>query len=475
MNSTLVTVSDWNRNRRRFLKDTAGGLGALALARLLHGSAQATRAPGHWRPKAKRVVYLFQSGGAPQMETLDHKPELARRRGEEVPDSIFNGQRLTGMTAGQSSFPVAPSVFDFRPHGQSGQWISEVFPHLGKIADDIAIVNSMVTEAINHDPAITFLQTGFQIAGRPSMGAWLSYGLGSENDNLPAFVSMLSGSGGQPLYDRLWGSGFLPSNHQGVRFRSGSDPVLYLNNPAGVSRGIRRTSLDAIADLNRLHAQEVADPEIENRITQYEMAYRMQASVPELTDVSKEPESVFRLYGEAARKPGTYAYNALLARRLLERGVPFVQLFHRGWDTHNNLANQLRARVNDTDQASTALVQDLKARGLLDDTIVLWGSEFGRTVYCQGDLGQKSYGRDHHPRCFSMWMAGGGLRPGHTYGKTDDYSYNIVENPVSVHDLHATLLHLMGIDHERLTYRFQGRDFRLTDVHGKVLRALVSA
>lgn len=473
MNPPLVSASDWNHNRRRFLKDTAGGLGALALAQLIQGSAAAARAPGHRRPKAKRVVYLFQSGGAPQLETLDFKPQLAKRQGEEVPDSIFNGQRLTGMTSGQSAFPVAASAYNFHRHGQSGQWISEVFPHLGKIADDITIVNSMFTEAINHDPAITFLQTGFQIAGRPSMGAWLSYGLGSENENLPAFVSMLSGSGGQPLYDRLWGSGFLPSNHQGVRFRSGADPVLYLNNPAGVSPTVRRASLDALTDLNRLRATTVEDPEIENRITQYEMAYRMQTSVPELTDVSNEPESVFRLYGEAARRPGTYAYNALLARRLLERGVPFVQLFHRGWDTHNNLANQLRARANDTDQASTALTLDLKARGLLDDTLVLWGSEFGRTVYCQGALSPTNYGRDHHPRCFSMWMAGGGLRSGHTHGKTDDYSYNIVENPVSVHDLHATVLHLLGIDHERLTFRYQGRDFRLTDVHGQVHGALI--
>jgi hypothetical protein len=378
------------------------------------------------------------------------------------------------MTAGQTSFPVARSTLSFQQHGQNGLWLSEVLPHLGKIADDICVVKSLHTEAINHDPAITFLQSGFQIAGRPSIGAWLSYGLGNDNENLPTFVAMLSGAGGQPLYDRLWGSGFLPSEHQGVRFRSGRDPVLYLNNPNGITPSLRRETLDDLAKLNRMRLEATGDPEIETRITQYEMAYRMQTSVPELTDVSDEPDSTFKLYGEDARKPGTYAYNALMARRLSERGTRFVQLFHRGWDTHGNLPSQLRARGRDTDQASAALVTDLKQRGLLDETLVLWGGEFGRTVYCQGDLTPKGYGRDHHPRCFSMWMAGGGIKPGITHGETDDYSYNIAKDPVSVHDFHATMLHLLGIDHEKLTHRFQGRDYRLTDVHGKLVRQILA-
>jgi uncharacterized protein (DUF1501 family) len=386
---------------------------------------------------------------------------------------VFNGQRLTGMTAGQTSFPVAASTFDFHQHGESGLWLSEVMPHLGKVADDICVVKSLETEAINHDPAITFLQTGFQIAGRPSMGAWLSYGLGNANENLPTFVAMLSGNGGQPLYDRLWGAGFLPSEHQGVRFRSGKDPVLYLNNPAGMSSSLRRQTLDDLGKLNRLRLEATGDQEIEARIAQYEMAYRMQTSVPELTDVSDEPESTFRLYGDEARKPGTYAYNVLMARRLSERGTRFVQLFHRGWDTHGNLPNQLRARCQETDQASAALVTDLKQRGLLDETLVVWGGEFGRTVYCQGKLTAKTYGRDHHPRCFSIWLAGGGIKPGHSFGETDDYSYNITRDSISVHDLHATMLYLLGVHHEKLTFRFQGRHYRLTDVHGNVLRDLL--
>jgi hypothetical protein len=349
-----------------------------------------------------------------------------------------------------------------------------VMPHLAKVADELCFIRSMNTEAINHDPAITFLQTGFQIAGRPSIGAWVSYGLGSENENLPAFVAMLSGKGDQPLYDRLWGPGFLPSVHQGVRFRSGKDPVLYLHNPDGFSDGLRRKTLDHLGALNRMRLDVTGDPEIETRIAQYEMAYRMQSSVPELTDVSDEPASTFELYGEDARKPGTYAYNALIARRLSERGVRFVQLFHRGWDTHGSLPAQLRARCKETDQPTAGLIQDLKQRGLLDDTIVVWGGEFGRTVYCQGDLTASNYGRDHHPRCFTMWVAGGGFKPGLTYGKTDDFSYNIAENPVSVHDLHATLLHQLGVDHERLTFKFQGRHFRLTDVHGTVMKPLLT-
>lgn len=465
----MIAQALHEHSRRQFLQRAAGGLGALALGQLAHGMAPATVAP-----KAKRVIYLFQSGGPPQLDLLDYKPQLRAHQGDDVPDSVFNGQRLTGMTAGQTSFPVAASTFDFHQHGESGLWLSEVMPHLGKVADDICVVKSLETEAINHDPAITFLQTGFQIAGRPSMGAWLSYGLGNANENLPTFVAMLSGNGGQPLYDRLWGAGFLPSEHQGVRFRSGKDPVLYLNNPAGMSSSLRRQTLDDLGKLNRLRLEATGDQEIEARIAQYEMAYRMQTSVPELTDVSDEPESTFRLYGDEARKPGTYAYNVLMARRLSERGTRFVQLFHRGWDTHGNLPNQLRARCQETDQASAALVTDLKQRGLLDETLVVWGGEFGRTVYCQGKLTTKTYGRDHHPRCFSIWLAGGGIKPGHSFGETDDYSYNIARDPISVHDLHATMLHLLGVHHEKLTFRFQGRHYRLTDVHGNVLRDLLA-
>jgi len=457
--------------RREFLQRSAGGLGGAAVAGLLGNSWAYPRPVA---PKAKRVIYLFQSGGPPHMDLFDYKPHLNRVHGQEVPDSVFNGQRLTGMTAGQASFPVARSIFDFQQHGESGAWVSEVMPHLAKQVDDICFIKSLHTDAINHDPAITFLQSGFQIAGRPSIGAWLSYGLGSQNENLPAYVAMLSGNGGQPLYDRLWGPGFLPSEHQGVRFRSGKNPVLYLNNPGGMSRKLRRKTLDHLGELNRIHLDRVADPEIETRISQYEMAYRMQTSVPSLTDVSDEPEATFELYGEDARKPGTYAYNALMARRLSERGTRFVQLFHRGWDTHGGLPKQLRARSRETDQATAALLADLKQRGLLDETLVIWGGEFGRTVYCQGNLAPQNYGRDHHPRCFTVWMAGGGAMPGVTYGATDDYGYNVVEDPVNVHDFHATILHLLGIDHETLTYKFQGRHYRLTDVHGRVIRDLVA-
>jgi len=462
-------------NRRSFLGNSAKGLGGMALASLLNPSLFAARDYQAIAPKAKRVIYLFQSGGPPQHDLFDHKPYLDKVHGQEIPESVFNGQRLTGMTAGQDSFPAARSIFEFKKFGQSGINLNaELLPHLGSIADDIALVRSMHTEAINHDPAITFFQTGFQLAGRPSIGAWLSYGLGSENENLPAFVAMTSNRGGQALYDRLWGAGFLPSEHQGVRFRSGKDPVLYLSNPEGMSGSLRRRTLDHIGQLNSMHHQEFGDPEIRTRIAQYEMAYRMQASVPELTDLSKESESTFDLYGEDARKPGTFAYNALLARKLSERGVRFVQLFHRGWDTHGGLPGQLTKRCKETDQPSAALIKDLRQRGLLDETLVVWGGEFGRTVYCQGDLGAKNYGRDHHPRCFSVWMAGGGIKGGTTYGQTDDYGYNIVENPVSVHDLHATILHQMGVDHERLTYKFQGRHYRLTDVHGHVVRPILA-
>lgn len=456
--------------RQDFLKTGAMGLGALA-----GSTSQGFAALDRAKPavKAKRVIYLFQSGGPPQHELFDYKPLLNKVHGQETPESIFNGQRLTGMTAGQSSFPVARSVFEFKQHGQSGQWMSETMPHLAKVADELCIVKSMHTDAINHDPAITFLQTGFQIAGRPSIGAWLSYGMKELNKNLPKFVAMISGNSGQPLYDRLWGSGFLPSIHQGVRFRSGKDPVLYLNNPDGLSDKMRRQTLDDLGKMNRLFNQQVTDPEVEARIAQYEMAYRMQSSVPSLTDIHDEPEHTFKLYGEDARKPGTYAYNTLLARRLCERGVNFVQMFHRGWDTHGGLPVQVKKRCQETDQANAALIMDLKQRGMLEDTIVVWGGEFGRTVYCQGDLGEKNYGRDHHPRCFTMWMAGGGFKPGCSYGQTDDYGYNIVENPVNVHDLHATLLHQLGIDHKKLVYKFQGRNYRLTDVHGHVVKDIL--
>ncbi len=456
--------------RRDFLSSSSAGLSGIALASLLNPRLLAAADDQRIAPRAKRVIYLFQSGGPPQHDLYDYKPHLNDVHGQEVPESVFNGQRLTGMTAGQSSFPVARSIFRFDRFGESGQeFNAELLPHLGAVADDIAIIRSMHTEAINHDPAITFFQTGFQIAGRPSIGAWLSYGLGSENENLPAYVAMTSNRTGQALYDWLWGAGFLPSQHQGVRFRSGKDPVLFLNNPGGVSSSLRRRTLDHLNVLNQMHFDEFGDPEISTRIAQYEMAFRMQTSVPELTDLSNEPESTFKLYGEEARKPGTYAYNTLLARRLSEQGVRFVQLFHRGWDTHGGLPGQLRQRCKETDQPTAALITDLKQRGLLDETLVVWGGEFGRTVYCQGDLGENAYGRDHHPRCFSLWLAGGGIKGGVSHGRTDDYGYNIAENPVSVHDLHATILYLLGIDHERLTFKFQGRHYRLTDVHGEVV------
>ena len=470
--------------RRHFFGRSATGVGSIALAHLLGedlaGAAQ-TQARGgtpgvpHFAPKAKRIIWLFQSGGPSQIETFDPKPGLAKLRGQDLPESVRKGQRLTTMTASQSSFPLVESAFKFEQNGQSGAWLSELLPHTAKIADDICIVRSMHTEAINHDPAVTFLQTGAQIAGRPSMGAWLSYGLGSESSNLPAFVVMITqGTGGQPLYDRLWGSGFLPTRYQGVKFRSVGDPVLYLSDPAGFKRGQRRTFLDALGKLNRMQFQEYGDPEIVTRIAQYEMAFRMQQSVPDLTNLSDEPDHVFDLYGKAARRPGTYAYNCLLARRLAERGVRFIQLYHRGWDQHGAMTRDIRRQAKDTDQASAALVRDLKQRGLLDDTLVVWGGEFGRTVYCQGTLTETEYGRDHHPRCFSIWMAGGGIRPGQTYGATDEFSYNITENPVDVHDLHATMLHLLGVDHTKLTFKFQGRRFRLTDVHGHVVKQLLA-
>lgn len=472
-------------NRRHFFGRASVGIGVAALANLLQadarGAASADRKcvgglPGvpHFAPKAKRVIYLFQSGAPSQLDLFDPKPNLADRRAEELPDSIRRGQRLTGMTSKQSSFPVAPSMFKFAQHGESGAWISELLPHTAKIADDLCFVKTMHTQAINHDPAITFFQTGAQLAGRPSMGSWLSYGLGTENKDLPGFVALVSGSGGQPLYDRLWGSGFLPTRYQGVKFRSVGDPVLYLSNPNGLTSSVRRRMLDDLAKLNQLQLKKYQDPEIATRISAYELAYRMQRSVPDLTDTSDEPDEVFQLYGEDARKPGTFAANCLLARRLAERGVRFVQLFHRGWDQHTNLPGKISTQCKDTDQASAALVMDLKRRGMLKDTIVVWGGEFGRTVYCQGTLTKSDYGRDHHPRCFTVWMAGGGFRPGFSYGVTDDYSYNIAQDPVHVHDFHATLLHCLGIDHTQLTFKYQGRRHRLTDVHGHVLKKLLA-
>jgi len=462
-----------NSTRRQFLaRGSRLGLGAIALETLLRGRSTASGAA-----KAKRVVYLCQSGAPSQIDLFDPKPELAKRFNEDLPESIRQGQRLTTMTSGQDRFPIAPSIFQFDRHGQSGATVSDLLPHLASVSDELCYIKSMYTEAINHDPAITFLQTGAEQAGRPSFGSWISYGLGAINEDLPAFVVLLSRGSGrpncQPLYDRLWGSGFLPSRHQGVKFLSSGDPVLFLENPPGVSDAGRKRNLDAIAELNRSTHEELGDPETLTRIAQFEMAHRMQSSVPDVADLSGEPQSTFDLYGADARIRGTYAYNCLLARRLIERDVRFVQLFHMGWDQHNALPKQIRGQCRDTDQASAALVKDLKQRGLLDDTLVIWGGEFGRTVYSQGELTADNYGRDHHPRCFTLWLAGAGVKAGHTHGATDDFSYNITEDPVHIHDLNATLLHLLGIDHERLTYRYQGRDFRLTDVHGKVVRGIL--
>jgi hypothetical protein len=474
--------------RRHFFGRTATGLGAAVLASLLNRDKLQAAAPAgrpgvlprpHFAPKAKRVIYLFMSGGPSHIDLFDYKPALRRHHGEELPSSVRMGQRITGMTAGQSSFPCVAPMFRFHQFGRCGTWLSELLPHTGTVVDDIAVVKSVHTEAINHDPAITYIQTGHQQPGRPSLGSWLSYGLGTDNANLPAFVVMVSqGSGNrtdQPLFSRLWGSGFLPSEHQGVRFRSGSgDPVLYLSNPPGVDGGTRRDMLDGLGRLNRLAEQAFGDPEINTRIAQYEMAFRMQTSVPELTDLSREPRSVREMYGlDRGYDDGGFARNCLLARRMVERGVRFVQLFHRGWDQHNNLPTQIRGQCRDVDQPSAALIKDLKQRGLLEDTLVIWGGEFGRTVYSQGRLTADNHGRDHHGRCFSLWLAGGGIRPGISYGATDDYCYNIVQDPVHIHDLNATILHCLGLEHTRLTYRFQGRDFRLTDVSGNVVRGIL--
>ncbi len=472
-------------HRRSFFQQSSTGLGWAALASLLStdqnalgvDKTAATSIP-HFAPKAKRVIYLFQSGGPSQMDLFDYKPEMAKIFDKDLPDSVRGGQRFTTMTSGQSRFPIAPSIFQFAQHGQSGMWLSELLPYTSKLVDDICLIRSLHTEAINHDPAVTFFQTGSQQPGRPSIGAWTSYGLGSENQNLPAFVLMLSRGSGrpncQPLYDRLWGSGFLPSQHQGCKFLSDNDPVAYLSNPPGMDSSLRRKMLDDVAALNRHKFQEFGDPEIATRIEQYELAYRMQSAVPELVDFSDELATTLDAYGKQVHVRGSYASNCLLARRLVERDVRFVQLYHMGWDQHGSLPKQIRGQCLDTDQATAALLQDLKRTGLLKDTLVVWGGEFGRTIYSQGQLTHDNYGRDHHPRCFSMWMAGAGVKKGCVHGETDDFSYNIVSNPVHVHDLQATMLHLLGIDHRKLTYRFQGRDFRLTDVHGEVVHDILS-
>jgi len=467
-------------NRRHFLGRAGFGLASAALSTIDESRALAAKPAGpqhefrNIAPTAKRVIYLFQSGGPSQIELFDYKPKLEKWHATELPDSVRQGQRITTMTSGQGGLPIASPRFAFSQHGQNGSWISELLPYTAKVADDLCIVRSMHTEAINHDPAITFLQTGSQLAGRPSIGAWLAYGLGCESADLPAFVVLLSGREGQPLYDRLWGSGFLPSNYQGVKFRSVGDPVLYLSDPPGIDRVTRRRQLDRLSQLNEMQLDAYHDPEIATRIAQYEMAFRMQSSVPELTDLSSEPDHVIDLYGPECKQPGTFAYNCLLARRLAERGVRFIELFQRGWDHHNELAKKLPKFCKATDQAAAGLITDLKQRGMLDETLVVWGGEFGRTVYCQGKLTHSDYGRDHHPRCFTMWMTGGGIRPGITYGETDDYSYNIVDKPVHVHDLHATMLHCLGIDHTRLTFKYQGRRHRLTDVAGNVVHDLLT-
>ncbi|MDQ2899655.1 MAG: DUF1501 domain-containing protein [Acidobacteriota bacterium] len=473
--------------RRHFFGAGAKGLGMAALASMLdrdlRGASISGKAHGglnglpHFPPKAKRVIYLFQSGGPSQMELFDYKPRLTEFQGQNLPDSIRMGQRLTGMSASQSSFPVVPSKFKFAQHGNSGAWVSELMPYTAKAADQLTFIKSMHTDAINHDSAVTLLQTGAQIAGRPSMGAWVSYGIGSETEDLPNFVVMISpgsGTSGQPLYDRLWGNGFLPSRYQGVKFRSVGDPVLYLSNPRGFTSDDRRAYLDSLTKLNESELEDSGDPEISTRISQYEMAFKMQTSVPELTDLSKEPQHVLDLYGPDAAKPGTFAANCLLARRLAERGVRFIQLYHRDWDHHGKLPRDLPKRCKETDQAAAALITDLRQRGMLDDTLVIWGGEFGRTVYCQGRLTETDYGRDHHPRCFTVWLAGGGVKPGITMGETDDYCYNVTRDPVHVHDLQATILNCLGIDHTRLTYQFQGRHFRLTDVSGVVVKPILA-
>jgi len=470
--------------RRQLFGRAAGGIGTVALASLLNERLFAAGAraasPTHFEPKAKRIIYLFMSGGPSHIDLFDYKPKLKDRHGTELPATVRMGQRVTGMTAGQKSFPCVAPMFKFAQHGKCGAWVSDLLPNIASITDDLAIVKSLHTEAINHDPAITCIQTGHQLPGRPSLGAWLSYGLGNESQSLPAFVVMVSqGSGNktdQPLFSRLWGPGFLPSQHQGVRFRSGSgDPVLYLSNPPGIDADARRRMLDGVGQLNKLAAQSFGDPEINTRIAQYEMAFRMQSSVPELTDLSKESKKTLEMYGvDETGRDGGFARNCLLARRMAERGVRFVQLFHRGWDQHSDLPRQVRGQCRDVDRASAALVRDLKQRGLLDETLVIWGGEFGRTVYSQGALTKDNYGRDHHGRCFTLWLAGGGIKGGVSHGETDAYCYNVVKDPVHIHDFNATILHCLGIDHTKLTFKFQGRDFRLTDIAGNVVRPLLA-
>lgn len=475
-------------DRRTFLTKTSLGLGAMTLSSLLlSGASQASRTASvvggetkaffpDFLPKAKRIIYLFQSGGPSQLDLFDYKPQLAKYHQQQLPASVRQGQRLTGMSADQTSLPVAASIFKFQSHGQSQAWVSELMPHTAQVVDELCFLRTVHTEAINHDPAITFFQTGHQIAGRPSLGAWMSYGLGTDNANLPMFIVLVSKNAvsDQPLYARLWGNGFLPSEHQGVQFRSGKDPVLYLSDPDGYTTADRRGMLDYLQKLNQLQLEAYQDPEITTRIAQYEMAFRMQTSVPEVMDLSGEPDDIYDLYGADSRDPGTYAANCLLARRLLEKGVKFVQLFHQGWDHHGGLPAGIRNQCQKTDQATAALIKDLKQRGMLEDTLVVWGGEFGRTVYSQGKLSPENYGRDHHPKCFTMWMAGAGVKAGTSYGLTDDFGYNIAANPVHVHDFHATLLHLFGIDHEQLTYKYQGRRFRLTDVSGTVVKDILA-
>jgi len=469
-------------NRRRFLQRAGLGIGSIALGSLLipnlFGSSEDDMPQlglPHFAPRAERIIYLFQNGAPSQLDLFDYKPLLQQMHGQDLPESVRLGQRLTGMTADQKKFPLAGTYFQFGQYGEARAWLSELLPHTAKVVDDLCFVKSMFTEAINHDPALTFFQTGAQVGNRPSMGSWLSYGLGSENKNLPAFCVLLSkGKGnGQGVYSKLWSNGFLDSIHQGVQFSSGENPVLYLNDPDGMTKTERRKMLDKLAELNEDSYKEFGDPEINTKIRQYEMAYRMQTAVPEITDTSKEPEDTLKLYGPDCLVPGTFAANCLLARKLSESGVRFVQLYHQGWDGHSNLPTEIKGQCKDADQASAALVTDLKQRGLLDETLVIWGGEFGRTNYCQGTLTKENYGRDHHPRCFTIWMAGGGVKPG-VYGETDDFGYNIVRDPVHVHDFHATVLHLMGLDHEKLTFKFQGRRYRLTDVAGKVVNGLIA-
>lgn len=470
---------DLTPTRREWLRQSAYGMGAAALAHLLARDSVSAPAPdllarSHFPPKAKRVIYLFMAGGPSQLDLFDYKPLLEKMRGEDLPASVRMGQRLTGMSGNQARLPLAPSVFRFARHGQAGAWVSELFPWTAKIVDQLAFIKSVHTEHINHDPAITFFQTGHHLAGRPSIGAWASYGLGSANDNLPSFVVLISKDRiDQPLYARLWGNGFLPSVHQGVQFRAGGDPVLYLDNPPGISPAARRAMLDRVAELHVEQAARTGDAEVEARVQQYELAFRMQTSVPEVMELAREPASTFDLYGDEARMPGTFAANCLLARRLAERDVRFIQLYHPGWDQHGNLPAMIKRQATDVDRGAYALVTDLKQRGLLDDTLVVWGGEFGRTNYSQGKLTATDYGRDHHPRSFTIWLAGAGVRSGTTLGATDDFGYSAIEAPVDVHDVQATILERLGIDHERLTYRHQGRDYRLTDVSGRVIKEIL--